>query len=39
VIVRRWQDYTGQQAHREVDDCLFDDLAAKTAAEPAVNSR
>jgi len=39
VIVRRWQDYTGQQAHREVDDCLFDDLAAETAAELSVNSR
>ena len=35
VIVRRWQDYTGQQAHREVDDCLFDDLAAATVADPS----
>jgi len=28
-----------QQAHREFDDCLFDDLAAETAAEPSLNSR
>jgi len=37
VIVRRWQDYTGQQARREADDCLFDDLAAEAAAEATVN--
>jgi DNA modification methylase len=27
VIVRRWQDYSGEQAVRESDDLLFDDLA------------
>lgn len=37
TIIRRWQDYTGQQARREADDCLFDDLAAETAAEATVN--
>ena len=28
VIVRRWQDWTGQQATREADGVLFDELAA-----------
>ena len=27
VIVRRWQDYSGEQAVRESDELLFDDLA------------
>ncbi|MDP1525264.1 MAG: DNA methyltransferase, partial [Rhodocyclaceae bacterium] len=39
VIVRRWQDYTGQQAHREADDCLFDALAAETATDASVIAR
>ena len=30
VIVRRWQDYTGQQAVRESDKALFDALAPAT---------
>lgn len=37
TIIRRWQDYTGQQSRREADDCLFDHLAAETAAEATVN--
>ena len=28
VIVRRWQDWTGQEAYREADAVKFDDLAA-----------
>jgi DNA modification methylase len=28
VIVRRWQDWTGQEAHREADAAKFNDLAA-----------
>ncbi len=35
VIVRRWQDFSGGQARRQADDCLFDDLAAETAADPS----
>lgn len=27
LIVKRWQDYTGQKAHRESDGVAFDDLA------------
>ena len=27
VIIRRWQDYTGQQAVRESDKMMFDSLA------------
>ena len=33
VIVRRWQDWTGQQATRESDGAAFDDLVV--AGEPA----
>lgn len=31
VIVRRWQDWTGQEAYREADAVKFNDLAAVTA--------
>lgn len=31
VIVRRWQDWTGQQATRETDGVSFDDVAAAQA--------
>ena len=27
VIVRRWQDWTGQEAYREADAAKFNDLA------------
>jgi len=32
VIVRRWQDWTGQQATRESDGALFDDQAASESS-------
>ena len=36
VIVRRWQDWTGQEAYREADAAKFNDLAAATGmATPA----
>jgi hypothetical protein len=28
VIVRRWQDFTGQQAVRDADQIKFDDMSA-----------
>ena len=28
VIVRRWQDWSGQEAYRELDAVKFNDLAA-----------
>jgi hypothetical protein len=28
VIVRRWQDWSGQEAYREADAVKFNDLAA-----------
>ena len=31
VIVRRWQDFTGQQATREADGVVFDQAAASCA--------
>ncbi len=33
VIVRRWQDWTGQQATREADDMPFDELAPDVTEE------
>jgi len=32
VIVRRWQDWTGKQATRELDGALFDDQAASDSS-------
>ncbi len=32
VIVRRWQDWTGQQATREADGVAFDDLVGTADA-------
>jgi len=31
VIVRRWQDWTGQQATREADDAAFDHVASNSS--------
>ena len=28
VIIKRWEDYTGQQAMRESDGAMFNDLSA-----------
>jgi len=37
VIVRRWQDFTGQAAHLEDDGRAFDELAAeRTDADTTV---
>ena len=33
VIVRRWQDYSGEQAIRERDKLFFDDVASATQSE------
>ena len=36
VIVRRWQDWSGQEAYREADVVKFNDLAAAAGmATPA----
>ena len=35
VIVRRWQEYTGNQAVREADGVMFDELASVVQAEAA----
>ena len=32
VIVRRWQDYSGEQAIRESDELSFDELALSIQA-------
>jgi hypothetical protein len=32
VIVRRWQDWTGQQATREADGLAFDQAASDSSA-------
>jgi DNA modification methylase len=40
VIVRRWQDWTGQEAYREADAVTFNDLAAAAGmARPADSER
>jgi DNA modification methylase len=40
VIVRRWQDWTGQEAYREADAVKFNDLAAAAGmATPAESER
>ena len=28
VIIRRWQDYTGNQAVRQADDIVFDEVSS-----------
>ncbi len=38
VIVRRWQDWTGQEAYREADAVKFDDLAAVAGMETPADS-
>jgi DNA modification methylase len=38
VIVRRWQDWTGQEAYREADAVKFNDLEAVTGTEIAANT-
>ncbi len=38
VIVRRWQDWSGQEAYREADAVKFNDLAAVAGAEIKVNT-
>ncbi len=35
VIVRRWQEYTGNQAVREADGAVFDELATVVQAKAA----
>jgi len=38
VIVRRWQDWSGQEAYREADAAKFNDLAAVAGAEITANT-
>ena len=38
VIVRRWQDWSGQEAYRESDAAKFNDLAAVAGAEITANT-
>jgi len=38
VIVRRWQDWSGQEAYREADAVKFNDLAAVASAGGTVNT-
>jgi len=38
VIVRRWQDWTGQEAYREADAVKFNDLAAAAGIATPANS-
>jgi DNA modification methylase len=38
VIVRRWQDWTGQEAYREADAVKFNDLAALAGMSSAADS-
>ena len=38
VIVRRWQDWSGQEAYREADAVKFNDLEAVTGTEIAANT-
>ncbi|TXH87615.1 MAG: site-specific DNA-methyltransferase [Rhodoferax sp.] len=38
VIVRRWQDWTGQEAYREADAVKFNDLAAVAGMATPVDS-
>ncbi|MEY4756034.1 MAG: hypothetical protein RJA34_932 [Pseudomonadota bacterium] len=38
VIVRRWQDWTGQEAYREADAVKFNGLAALAGMSTAANS-
>jgi DNA modification methylase len=38
VIVRRWQDWTGQEAYREADAVKFNDLAAVAGMETPADS-
>jgi hypothetical protein len=38
VIVRRWQDWTGQEAYREADAVKFNDLAALAGMSNAADS-
>lgn len=32
VIIRRWQDYTGNQAIRQADSTAFDEISSATTA-------
>jgi DNA modification methylase len=38
VIVRRWQDWTGQEAYREADAVKFNDLAAAAGMSTSTDS-
>ncbi len=38
VIVRRWQDWSGQEAYREADAVKFNDLAAVAGVEITANT-
>ena len=38
VIVRRWQDWTGQEAYREADAAKFNDLAALAGMSTSADS-
>ncbi|MCL6417906.1 site-specific DNA-methyltransferase, partial [Aestuariirhabdus sp. Z084] len=37
VIVRRWQDYSGEQAIRESDELSFDEVALSMQTEAVAN--